>query len=339
MGAHSPGAEGETVTARALFKENRLRLSEISLGCAQLGNLYQAITDDQARDTVDRAGTGGALFRHRSALWTRAVRAATRQRLVDRPAVSISCRQRLEGFSSRCSGRASDDGASTYRRPITVWDFSRDGIFRSLESSLERLGLDAVDIVYLHDQMIIDKRSSNRISGARGTSRSRRRRSDRRGMNQVEMLTDFVRLTDMDVFMLAGRYTLLEQSALDELLPTCEAQSVGIVAAGVFNSGLLSRPAPADDAKYNYVMRQRTSRARPTYRPDLRAPVRLFRRRAGLSSRAPAVVSVCVGARSPQQIEGNVNYYERACPTRSGSTSRMKASCEQNSRPDTRSAR
>jgi len=65
------------------------------------------------------------------------------------------------------------------------------------------------------------------------------------------MLTDFVRLTDMDVFMLAGRYTLLEQSALDELLPTCEAQSVGIVAREFLTVGSLSS-APADDAKYNY---------------------------------------------------------------------------------------
>ena len=99
---------------------------------------------------------------------------------------------------------------------------------RSLEESLERLGLDAIDIVYLHDpdehrQEVLDtaypaleELRSQGVVAAIGA-----------GMNQVEMLTDFARNTDMDVFMLAGRYTLLEQSALDELLPACEERRIG----------------------------------------------------------------------------------------------------------------
>ena len=71
-------------------------------------------------------------------------------------------------------------------------------------------------------------------------------------MNQTAMLADFARHTDMDVLMLAGRYTLLDQSALDDLLPVCERRGIGIVAAGVFNSGLLARRTPADGAKYDY---------------------------------------------------------------------------------------
>ena len=71
-------------------------------------------------------------------------------------------------------------------------------------------------------------------------------------MNQSPMLADLVRLADVDVVMLAGRYTLLEQDALDDLLPACEARGVSVVAAGIFNSGLLARPRPAKDGKYNY---------------------------------------------------------------------------------------
>src|SRR5204863_2627871 len=73
------------------------------------------------------------------------------------------------------------------------------------------------------------------------------------GMNRPEMLADLVRHTDVDVLMLAGRYTLLEQNSLDDLLPLCEQRGVGIVAAGVFNSGLLARSQPARDSRYDYA--------------------------------------------------------------------------------------
>jgi D-threo-aldose 1-dehydrogenase len=319
--AHTPpGAEGETVTARALFKENRLRLSEISLGCAQLGNLYQAITDDQARDTVDRAWELGVRYfdtapHYGLGLSERRLGNA----LVDRPRseylVSTKVGRILEPLQR--PGERDDGGFDVPATHQRVWDFSRDGIFRSLESSLERLGLDAVDIVYLHDPddhrqevlesgyPALEELRAQGVVGAIGA-----------GMNQVEMLTDFVRLTDMDVFMLAGRYTLLEQSALDELLPTCEAQSVGIVAAGVFNSGLLSRPAPADDAKYNYgdAPKELLARARRIAQICERHSTTLPAAALAFPLAHPAVVSVCVGARSPQQIEGNVNYYREGVP-------------------------
>ena len=79
------------------------------------------------------------------------------------------------------------------------------------------------------------------------------------GMNQSSMLADLVRETDVDVVMLAGRYTLLEQDSLDDLLPLCAERGVGVVAAGVFNSGLLARSQPPSDAKYDYATLQRNS--------------------------------------------------------------------------------
>ena len=82
------------------------------------------------------------------------------------------------------------------------------------------------------------------------------------GMNQAGMLADFVRHTDMDLLMLAGRYTLLEQGALDDLLPLCEQRGVRVVAAGVFNSGLLARDVPPDDAHYDYAAAPARARRR-----------------------------------------------------------------------------
>ena len=137
-----------------------------------------------------------------------------------------------------------------------VWDFSRDGILRSLAESLERLGLDRVDIVYLHDPddhrddaflhayPALEELRSQGVVSAIGA-----------GMNQTAMLADFARHTDVDLLMLAGRYTLLDQSALDDLLPACVDRDVVVVAAGVFNSGLLARPAPTPAAHYEYGSR------------------------------------------------------------------------------------
>jgi len=297
-----------------------LRLTEISLGCAQLGNLFQSINDEQARATVDAAWDRGVRYfdtapHYGLGLSERRLGAA----LADRPRgeylVSTKVGRILEPISPPV-GR--DDGGfdvpATHRR---VWDFSRDGIFRSIEESLLRLELDRVDIVYLHDPdehrrevfdtayPALEELRAQGVVSAIGA-----------GMNQVEMLSDFARHTDMDVFMLAGRYTLLEQSALDELLPLCEERRIGIVAAGVFNSGLLSRPNPADDAKYNYddapvellVRARRIAEICERNGTSLPAVALVF------PLAHPSVISVCVGSRSPEQIEGNINSYLPGVP-------------------------
>jgi D-threo-aldose 1-dehydrogenase len=212
-----------------------------------------------------------------------------------------------------------DDGgfdvSATHRR---VWDFSRDGILRSIEESLLRLELDRVDIVYLHDP---DEHRREVLDTAYPALEELRAQgvvsAIGAGMNQVEMLTDFARHTDMDIFMLAGRYTLLEQSALDELLPLCVERGIGVVAAGVFNSGLLSRPKPADDAKYNYsdAPLELVARARRIAEICERNGTSLPVVALVFPLAHPSVVSVCVGSRSPEQIEGNINAFESVVPT------------------------
>ncbi len=198
-----------------------------------------------------------------------------------------------------------------------VWDFSRDGIIRSLEASLGRLGVDKVDIVYLHDP---DDHRRDVLESAYPALEELRGEGTvtaiGAGMNQSAMLADFARLTDMDVFMLAGRYTLLEQSALDDLLPVCEERGIGVVAAGVFNSGLLSRATPLDGAKYNYtdapdeLVQRALSIAQVCERHGTSLPAVALT----FPLAHPAVISVCVGARSPEQIEANIDLYRIAVP-------------------------
>lgn len=134
------------------------------------------------------------------------------------------------------------------------FDYSRDGVLRSLEESRQRLGFDKIDIVYIHDPDVNDsfkqaldeafptlaELKSQGVIGAIGA-----------GMNQAEMLRDFAKNADFDCFLLAGRYTLLDQIALKELLPLCQQKNISIIIGGAYNSGILATGA-VEGAHYNY---------------------------------------------------------------------------------------
>ena len=134
----------------------------------------------------------------------------------------------------------------------TVFDFSGDAIRQSVDESLERLGLDRIDILFIHDP---DEHWEAAISEAYPALAELRAQGVVRaigaGMNQAEMLTRFVREADFDVLLCAGRYTLLDQVALDELLPACVERHVSVVIGGVMNSGLLADPSPS--SRFNYA--------------------------------------------------------------------------------------
>ena len=295
-----------------------LALSELSLGCSQLGNLYREVSDEDARATVDSAWELGIRYFDTAPHYGLGL---SERRLGS----ALASRPRCDYVLSTKVGRmlepadhiaGLDDGGfavpATHRR---VWDFSRDGIRRSLEESLGRLGLERVDIVYLHDPddhwddvvasgypALAELRDQG-VVGAIGA-----------GMNQSAMLADLVRLTDIDVVMLAGRYTLLEQDALDDLLPACEARGVSVVAAGIFNSGLLARPRPAEDAKYNYgeTPHDLIERARAIASVCEQHGTTLPAAAIAFPLAHPAVASVCVGARSPRQIEQNADLHRQS---------------------------
>ena len=198
-----------------------------------------------------------------------------------------------------------------------VWDFSRDGIRRSLEESLERLGHDRLDVVYLHDPdehwaevldtgyPALDELRSEGVVSAIGA-----------GMNQSAMLADLVREADVDVVMLAGRYTLLEQDALDDLLPLCCERRVAVVAAGVFNSGLLALETPRDDLPYEYdtAPSELVGRARAIAAVCAAHGTSLPAAAIAFAGSDPAVSAVIVGADSPAQIRRNAALFDNPPP-------------------------
>lgn len=199
-----------------------------------------------------------------------------------------------------------DDGFDVPARFRREWDFSRDGILRSLESSLDRLGMDRVDVVYLHDpdnhwdaasttgmDALVELREQGVIAAIGA------------GMNQSAMLTEFVRRCDVDLVMLAGRYTLLDQSAADDLLPMALARGVDVVAAGVYNSGLLSKPVVSDDSHYEYgtAPSQLLERARAMAAICAEYDVTLPDAAVQFPLRHAAIVSAVLGPRDASQTQ------------------------------------
>ena len=286
---------------------SQVRVTELAFGAAPLGNLFSAISDDEASAALEAAWDVGIRYvdtapHYGLGLSERRVGAALR----DRPRDSYTVSSKVGRLLEPVPGGTGDDLANGFAVPAThrrVWDFSADGVRRSIDDSLERLGLDRIDIVYLHDPdqhaaqaldeayPALERLRGEGVVGAIGA-----------GMNQSALLTRFVRETDVDVVLLAGRYTLLDQDGLAELLPEAQRRGTGVVVGGAFNSGLLADPRPG--ATFDYAQA-----------PDdlLRRALRMKAvcERHGVPLRAaalrfpfghPAVSGVVVGMRSAGEV-------------------------------------
>ncbi|GGS76931.1 MULTISPECIES: aldo/keto reductase [Streptomyces] len=294
-------------------------VSPLALGCAALGNLYTPVTDAEAHATVRAAWRRGVRTfdtapHYGLGLSERRLGAALGA--LPRDAYTLSTKVgRLLEPAGTADG---DDLAAGFAVPAThrrVWDFSADGVRRSLTASLERLGLDRVDIVYLHDPddhagqalreayPALERLRAEGTVGAIGV-----------GMNRTALLTRFVRDTDVDVVLCAGRYTLLDQSALADLLPAATARGTSVVVGGAFNSGLLADPRPG--AAYDYArapdaLLERALRLKAVaerHGTTLRAAALAF------CAAHPAVASVLVGARSAAEAEDCADRFAEPVP-------------------------
>ncbi|MCX4885468.1 aldo/keto reductase [Streptomyces sp. NBC_00847] len=281
-------------------------VSALGFGAAGIGNLYAELSDKQAHQAIEAAWDEGIRYfdtapHYGLGLSERRLGAALRARPRTAYTISTKVGRRLEP-----SDAGGDDLADGFAVPAThrrVWDFSADGVRRSLDASLERLGLDRVDVVYLHDPddhaeqafkegyPALEKLRAEGVVGAIGA-----------GMNQAEMLTRFVRDTDVDVVLCAGRYTLLDQRALAELLPAAQKRGTSVVIGGAFNSGLLADPQSA--ATYDYAAAPPEILQRALHLQSVAERHGTHLRAAALAFCAahPAVAGVLVGARTPDQV-------------------------------------
>ncbi|CAM5309161.1 aldo/keto reductase [Streptomyces pilosus] len=304
---------------RRRLGRSRVEVTALAFGSAGIGNLYTEVGEQEAHEAVEAAWQRGIRSfdtapHYGLGLAERRLGAALRAHPRARYTVSTKVGRRLEPAGA--GGDDLDDGfavPATHRR---VWDFSADGVRRTLEASLLRLGLDRVDVVYLHDPddhaeqafreayPALERLRAEGVVGAIGA-----------GMNQSAMLTRFVRDTDVDVVLCAGRHTLLDQSALSDLLPAALERGRSVVVGGPFNSGLLADPRPG--ATYDYA------RA-PAELLDRALRIKAAAERHGTTLRAaalafcaahPAVASVLAGARSAAEVHDCADQFAAPVPT------------------------
>ena len=290
-----------------------LDVSELSLGTAPLGNLFTAVTDDDAEAAIQAAWDAGVRFFDTAPLYGHGLAEMRLGRFLRRrPRDSFTVATKV-GRLLRAGAPPEPGQAYVEVPPVNpTFDFSFDATLRSLEESLERLGLDRVDILHIHDP---DDHYEEAIKGAYPALDRLRAEgvigAVSAGMNQSAMLARFAREGDFDCFLLAGRYTLLDQAAMADLMPLAEERGIAIIAAGVFNSGVLADPKPT--ARFNYAQAppELIEKARRIAAVCERHNVPLKAAAVQFTIAHPAVPTVLVGCRSAAQVEENVRNFER----------------------------
>ena len=298
-------------TERALLGRTRVSVTRLGLGTAPLAGLFRAADDAEATAAVERTYALGVRYFDTAPLYGYGLaeqRLGRALRGKPREAFTVSTKVgRLLRADASPDVTQYRDGQSFWKGtpPVNpVFDFSYDGVMRSVEESLQRLQLDRVDILYIHDP---DAHHREALEGAyRALDRLRRAGAVGAigvGMNAWEPLARFAQEADFDCFMEAGRYTLLDQGALPELLPLCQRRGISIVAAGVFNSGILADPRKK--ARFDYIPAppELVSRALRLEAVCRRWNVPLKAAAVQFPLGHPAVATVVVGCRSAADIQ------------------------------------
>ena len=303
-------------TARARLGRSGVEVTQLGLGTAPLGGLYEAVSDADADATITAAFDLGLGFVDTAPLYGHGIAEQRVGRVVAR-------RQRESIIVATKVGRllrpvAGDlvGGAYVGTPDVNpVFDFSYDGVMRSLEESLERLGLDRVDVLHIHDP---DDHYDEALTGAyRALDRLRAEGTIGAvgaGMNQSAMPARFARDGNFDCFLLAGRYTLLDQEGLLELLPLCVDHGISIIAGGVYTSGLLADPRPGAPFDYEPASAALVERALRLQDVCGRHGVPLKAAAIQFPLGHPAVASVVTGARSPAELTENVAMFRQPIP-------------------------
>ena len=292
-----------------------LRVSEMIFGGAPIGGLYAPVSEDQAAAAL-------------AAAWTAGIRAfdtaphygvgLSEQRigmfLTGRKGFVVSTKvgRRLVPAAGDVEGA---DGFYGTPRLARVRDYSRDGVLATLEDSMRRLGTDRIDIAFIHDP---DDHAEEALDGAYAALDWLRSEGTIGavgvGMNQAPLLEWFVERADLDCVLVAGRYSLLDTAAADRLFPACQRRGVAVLAAGVFNSGILADPRPG--ATYDYApapagLLERAQRIRAVC---ARHGVPIGAAAIRFVLRHPAVTAVVVGARTAAEVAEDVGYLAAAVP-------------------------
>ena len=295
--------------------------TELGFGSAPLGNLYRAISDEEAHGVLQAAWDSGSRFFDTAPLYGLGLsetRVGNFLRGKRRDDYVISTK--VGRLMKVCPPEQRTGIGKFFETPNRqeVYDYSYDGVMRSFEASFERTGLDRFDIVFVHDVDIFthgskaasDARIDEFMKSGYYALLSLRDQGVIKaiggGINVWQVCEALARRGDFDLFLLAGRYTLLEQEALDSFLPLCDERGIGIVLGGPYNSGILAR-GPSDDAQYNYANApaEVIDRVRRINAACERHGVKMIEAALNFPLRHPSVVSVIPGGQSVTEVKSN----------------------------------
>jgi D-threo-aldose 1-dehydrogenase len=284
-----------------------VRVTRVGFGTAPIGGLYAGVTDAEGEAVSQHAWDIGVRYFDTAPLYGFGLAEERLGRVLARqPRDAYALSTKVGRLIRPASGDALEETGNFQgtRDERPVWDFSRDGVHRSIEESLRRLGVDRIDIVFIHDP---DDHWRPAIEEAYPALHDLRAQGVIRaigaGMNQSAMLTRFVQEGDMDILLVAGRYTILDQEALVELLPLCQQKGVVIVIGGIMNSGILADPRPGAPFNYRPASDALVSKAQAIRAVCERHGVSIKDAAIQFPFAHPAVVTVAAGVRTAAHLD------------------------------------
>lgn len=317
---------------RETIGSHGLAVTRLGLGGTAFGNLYSALSEEEGLEVLDAAFAAGVRYFDTAPLYGYGLsetRLGPGLARYPRDEVVLSSKVGYV-LVERKPGDAYVDLFVDAPAMTSYFDFSRDAVLRSLEGSLARLKTDRLDMVLIHDPDEAKSIEPGWTPGGRGyfdqvmaetypvLDELRQQQVVKAiglGMNQWQLLADFARAGDFDAFLLAGRYTLLEQESLRELLPLCSERGVRIVVGGPYNSGILATGA-VEGAYYNYAPASEAvlAKVRRIEAVCARHAVPLPAAALQFPLGHPAVATVIPGARTIEEVAANVACLEQAIP-------------------------
>jgi len=310
-------------TQRVPLGKSKLTVTRLGVGTVPIGGIFAAVAEDVARATLQRSWELGVRYYDTAPLYglgvaERRLGEFLRGRPRDQFVVATKVGRLLLDQPPTDPKRLSVGFSPFHGAPplYPTFDFTYDAAMRSVEASLTRLGLDRVDTLLIHDP---DDHYEEAIDGAYVALAKLREEGVVSaigvGMNQAEMLARFARDADFDCFLVAGRYTLLDQAALGELLPLCVEKRISVVIGGVYNSGILTDPKPGATFNYQPADQKWVERARQIKRVCDHHHTPLMAAAIQFPAAHPAVATILTGVRSPAEIEENERMFRFPIPS------------------------
>ncbi len=297
-------------------------ISKLALGTAPLGGLFTAVSDEHGQATILAALDSGINFIDTAPLYGHgnaermigsALSKTNKEYVISTKVGRVLKKFAPEEIAGKVEGLAPFIGVDPTIFP--VFDFSRDGILRSIQESLERLNISSIDIALIHDA---DDRIDEAIKNSYPVLDELRSQGVIKGigvgMNICSYATKAVKEMDLDVILIAGRYSLLDQSAQEVLLKECLKKQTGVMVGGVYNSGVLANPTPESTYNYVPVTPEILSKVKQIQALLLDFDISLTAAAIQFPLRHPAVTCVLTGSRSVTELNANIKDFDQTIP-------------------------